>query len=265
MSYRILAHKGSKSLSIPVEEKHKYYQQGTTSSYPSGDLYIRTYPSTSSENVYCIQSDKISSFWNTNMFFTQSGSSVNQRIGDKVMFNKVDCTLAIRVNHEAIEGDGQDYANLYPYFINMRFMIVHFDKSMTQSDIANWFKETYIYYNQISANNYRQSCHQYMLRESCPYTGKFKILHDEKFKLTRDNPVKQMKVSLSPNMDLTFDSSGFVTNDDFNNTYFILFGPIDYSIDCSTYLGNWLLNSSSKNYDLINFTYNVKATYYDLN
>lgn len=265
MSYRIYAHKGGKSLSIPVEEKHKYYNNAISENYPSGDMYIRTYPSTSSANKYSIQVNKINAFHSTNAFTTATGVDVDNRIGDKVMLNKIDCTLAIRMNNQVTGGDGQDYANLYPYWINLRLMVVHFDTSQTIQNIANWFRDTYIYYNDLGNNNLRQSCHQKMLRESCQHTGKFKILFDERFKLSRNDPVRQMKVSISPNMDLTFDSNNTVTNADFKNTYFILFGPIDYSIDCSTYLGNWLLNTSNKTYDLVNFTYNIKYTYYDLN
>ena len=188
MSYRIYAHKGPKSLAIPVEEKHKYFNYAPVpNTNPTGDLYIRTYPSTSVANTHAIQTDKLKVFHSTNDFSIISGSAVDNRIGDKVMLNKIDCTLAIRVNHEAIEGDGQDYANLYPFFIKLRLMIVHFDKAMTPADIAGWFKNTYIYYTDLGSSNYRQSCHQKMLRESCPWTGKFKILFDERFSLTRND------------------------------------------------------------------------------
>lgn len=265
MAYFVKARKGSRTIDIPVEEKHKYYNRGVSTAYPQGDLYIRTYPSTSVANSYSIQSDKLSVFHTTNDFSLGGGTDSDDRIGDKVMVNKIDCTLAVRVNNQVIEGDGQDYANLYPFYINLRLMVVHFDQARTPADIAAWFKYTYIYYNDLGSNNFRQSCHQSMLRESSQYTGKFKILHDEKFKLSRDYSVRQFKVTLTPNMDLTFDSSNYVTNDNFKNTYFFLLGPIDYSIDCSTYLGNWLLNSSGKTYDLVNFTYNLKYTYYDLN
>lgn len=265
MSYRIKAYKGGKSLSIPIEEKHKYFNNTTIGNYSNGDIYIRSYNNTATANLYCIQPDKIKVFHSTNDFTTVTGAGISDRIGEKVMINKIDCTLGIRAPNNVIEGDGQDYANLYSWSMNLRLMIVHFDESMTTNNICDWYRKTYIYYNDLQNGNLRQSCHQKMLRESCPYTGKFKILYDERFSLSRTNPVRQMKVSISPNMDITFDSNGVVTNDDFKNTYFILFGPIDYSLDCSTYLGNWLINTSNKNYDLICFTYNMKYTYYDLN
>lgn len=261
MSYRIFAKKGNRVISIPLEEKHKYFNITTS----NGEYSILSYPNTTNANLYGIQTDKLKSLHSSNdLLLTQGTSADSNRIGDKVALKCIDYTFEIRFNIDTFI-DYIPHGELADLWVNCRLMTVHFDEPKTPAGLADWFKRTFIYYADVSSSYLRQSCHQDMLRESSDFTGKFSILHDLKFKLNKSQGVHQIHYQLKPDMNLTFNNtSNLATNEEFLNTYTFLIGPIDYAIDTDPTTFHYLKNINSS-YTLIYIGMNVKYTYYDLN
>lgn len=268
MSYRVLAYKGNKVISIPLEEKHKYYNYTATS---NGENSISFYPNTGNGiNQIAVKPDKFRIIHDSNVFTLAKGTGDQDRVGSKVALKCIDITFYVRLSIDTFI-NYIPHGELADLSLNMRLLTVHFDDTMSPTLLADWFNKTYIYYYNfatLTPNEQSQSCHQDMLRESSEYTGKFKILHDLKFKLDKNHTIIQGHYQLKPNMNLTFDDSdNSVVNDDFINTYTFLIAPIDYRLDTDATTYNYL--STSQNFNVSRvfayYGYNVKYTFYDLN
>lgn len=255
MSYYINARRGPRIISIPVEEKHLYFNSLFT---------LEWKPYSQNMQDFLTQYDVVILHDSNNLSLTQ-GTGDSNIIGSKIQIKRIDYTIYFRLEHEIIT-DHIPHDGTNSFFENCRVMVVHFDSPKTAGSLADWFKDTYIYYAMANSQPI-QSCHQNRLRESTPYTGKFKILYDIPFKMTLNESVKQMSFHLEPRKNLTFDS-GTLTNDDFKNTYCFLMGPANYSIDCDARtfeLVNRSVFNNLSNMSNIAGGINVKYTFYDLN
>lgn len=106
-----------------------------------------------------------------------------------------------------------------------------------------------------------------MLRESTEYTGKFSILHDEVITLGDKDPMKHIEIIMNPKKNLTFNSEGYITNEDWNNVYGFILPPALYSTDIdqiSLDELNKLNITGSTDVNIADFTTNIKFTYYDI-
>lgn len=259
MSYSIKAYKGKKALRIKVEEKHKYFN---SPGYISWNAYDAT-----AIDEYATQYN-FSTIHTSNSFTLTRGPTSSNLIGDKVHLNKIDYTICLYVNSAALT-DEIPHGDNFDFWEKCRLMVVHFDSVMDNTALANWFKTSYIYYYLVGddAAKPAQSVHQNRLRESSLYTGRFKILYDLSIELSKQQSVKQLSFSLTPNKDITFDSNGNVVNTDFKNTYFFLIGPINYKFDVDARTTEMTMRAQFNQNNIINISYNanIKYTYYDLN
>lgn len=258
-SYYITAHKYNQRLNIPVEEKHKYYNG-------FGSIDSKLYSETFNYQDYLDVTD-VKIIHDTNNVSLIRGLNEDNLIGKKIFVKDVTVTLYARLVSNLFT-DRIPHSDEFDMWINCRVMVVHFSEAKTAAQLVNWFRENYIYYGTVTAQNIPvQSVHQNRLRESTKDTGKFKIIKDLPFKLSRKQGVYQFSFTLSPKKDLTFDEdTNTVTNSKFKNTYFFIMGPANYSIDTDprTYE---MTNRATFTYQqpLISYGFNIKYTMYDLN
>lgn len=259
MSYKLYAKRGPKVIAIPIEEKHKYF---------NADGFLTWNPYDSTQINEYATSYNFSTIHSSNALTLTRGVDAGQMIGDKINLRSIDYTIAITLNSAAIT-DEIPHGDAIDLWVRCRLMVVHFDKSMSNANFAAWFKNNYIYYYLVGDDSTKpaQSVHQNRLRESTTDTGKFKILYDLPFKLSKQESSKELSFSLKPNMNLTFDTSGYATNDDFTNTYCFLIGPINYYFDVDARSSEMLMRPSftSSSLRLLTYWSNVKYTFYDLN
>lgn len=268
MSYYIKAHKGMNSLSIPVEEKHLYKNIAPTFIKQS-QFHIESSGSPSSlQDGYVVTNNNVQSVWDTNAFVLSQGTSAQSRIGDKVMLKSVkfDFNLSFDYRYQK-ELIMTNYVTM-PTWAKYRLMIVHFDQSMTNSDIARWYRFTYVPDSVTGDSSLVMSNQCQTLRESTTYTGKFKILHDQIIELTTNmNQSKHIVISLKPHKNITFNSSGDPTNDDFINTYCFLIKPSYYQVDMDPVTYDKISVASTVTPALVHFAQMsgfIKYTYYDI-
>lgn len=263
MSYYIKAYKGPKQISIPVEEKHKYFNYNGSTLYNT-ETQLNFYDNSGTQQ-YKVEIDKFKIIHNSNNFTLTTGAGASDIIGDKVQVKDIDYTIYLRLNIDKFIND-IPHGYLQRLWVNFRIMTVHFDQSMGQADLSNWFKRVFIHYNTFDNATYQwaQSCHQDMLTESNPYTGKFKILYDKKIKLTYDKGVKQIHYKLTPNMNVTFDNTSNPTNSDFRNTYTFIIAPIAYHLDMDGTTYHYVKNFTISD-TMAYASFNIKYTFYDLN
>lgn len=264
MSYYIRAYKGKKHLSIALEEKHKYFNEnGTSPNY--GEKEVSTYPNMGGQQN-AVALDKFIILHKSDDFTLSQGTDDTNRTGSKISLTAIDFTIYLRLNIDTFI-DHIPHGWLQKLFVNFRIMTVKFDKSMGQADLMDWYKNTYIYYANLGTDSspiLSQSCHQDMLRESSPWTGQFKIIKDMKLKLTYNKGIKQIHYKLDPHMNLTFDNTNHVTNEEFNHTYTFVIAPIDYRLDFDGTSFHYLNLMTNTAYGLAKVGYNVKYTFYDL-
>lgn len=264
MSYYIRAYRGPKHLNLPLEEKHKYFNEsGASPNY--GEKEISTYPNNGfQQNMVAI--DKFIILHKSDDFTLLQGTGDDTRTGNKIALTSIDFTIYIRLNIDTFI-DHIPHGWLQKLFVNFRIMTVRFEKAMGQADLMDWYKNTYIYYsnlNTASVPALSQSCHQEMKRESSPWTGKFSILKEMKLKLTYNKGIKQLHYRLDPHMNLNFDETNHVTNENFSHTYTFVVAPIDYRLDFDGTSFHYLNALTNTTYSLAKVGYNIKYTFYDL-
>lgn len=168
--------------------------------------------------------------------------------------------------------DGNSLITNFPHgtltdlYGRFRIMVVKFQKTMSEQDIADWFKATYIYFN-TAANNLSifQSIHQTKLRESTAYTGKFKIMYDKKIKMGRKKNVKMCNIPIKINQNLNFENTNnHSTDDNFKHIYGIVIGPCNNVLDLDAVSAESARNFSTAYHEYAYCGGVVKYEYYDM-
>ena len=253
-----------------------------------------------------VTGDKIIRVYTPYTFTIDKGDGSNERIGDKVFIKSVKLMFNINFNYykymqyisqyaadvntittevadQATQNTVRTYLNTrnnMDSFFKLRFMLVKFDEldqgyvSTLNDNIAKWFNSTFVpslYAPPSTSSNIAipfVSNQAKMLRESTPYTGKFKILKDMMITIGNKDPQKHIEIDLEPKMNITFNPdnstsrAGFVSNSDWTNVigFFIL--PSYYQEDMDLVSFNQINKEALTNF--ITMDENIKITYYDL-
>lgn len=269
MSYYITAHRKGNHLAIPIEEKH-LYKNGWRSTV------IKTYSTTPPQQNY-LDTEDVAMIAQIDDIEFVHGTGESNLIGNKIFLKDVNVTLNVRASFGLMEEINGGSPSV-DYFSNCRVMVVQFDDDMdlTDENFCDWFRTTYIYYDSITVNQKQvaiQSVHQNRMRESTPWTGRFRIIKDIPFKVTKEKTCLSMSFPLVFKKDLTLmAATGQTTlkpvNDDFKHIYVYFLGPGNYTLDndamtaknLSAYIGG---GSTSKTF--FELAFNIKYTFYDLN
>lgn len=258
MSYTIKAYKRGASLKIPVEEKHKYYNnQVVISTKP------RIYQSVASDIDFKI-------VHNTSDFTIGAGTGEEQLIGRKIQIKDITYTMIVRLISNVFT-DYIPHADNFDLWLNCRIMCVKFDQPKTESQLTAWFENNFIYYTLSGGTTGSPVLSTWMkrLRESTNDTGRFTILKDIKFRLSKKDSVKEITFSLSPRKDCTINSSdSTIVNDDMKFIYTFLIGPICYAYDTdarTTEMTSASVWDGHPSNQWITLNSNIKYTMYDLN
>lgn len=258
MSYTIKAYKKGSSLKIPIEEKHKYYNnQVVISTKP------RIYQQVTSDIDFKI-------IHNTSDFTIGTGVGEDTMIGRKIQIKDITYTMIFNLVGNVFT-DYIPHSDSFDLWLNCRILCVKFDQPKTEANLAAWFENNFIYYKLTGGTTGSPvlSTWQARLRESTNDTGRFTILKDIKFRLSKKDSVKQITFSLSPQKDCTISSNdSTIVNDDMKFIYTFLIGPICYQFDTDarttemTSAATWDSHPSNQ---WIVANSNVKYTLYDLN
>lgn len=210
-------------------------------------------------------------------------------IGDdsQTAINKIESDFKLISNTGNLASITIKPANFKPFWVNCRLMAIQFDDKIAgdtgkppletggsdnetmEKAIAEWFNETYIYYeSDTSGNNtmIKQSVHQDKLRESTKYSGSFKRLYDKKFKLKENKPL-QMEFILPINKNVNIDEdTGKITHESFKNIYIFLLTSGYNKVDMSPNLYRTIETGwdNADSYSIGELGANLKLTYYDL-
>lgn len=167
-----------------------------------------------------------------------------------------------------------------------RLQVIHFEQDVPTSSntnviksfLAQWFSNTYVpqrIYNGTDWDDWgytsMMSNKVQMLRESTPYTGKFKIIKDLQFSLTDTKTYQIIDFQLDPKkqVNLVPDSNNDlnISNDWWLNTLVVLWQPMNYDMDMdplSSYALKNIQASTYQTYDIGKITKSIKLTYYDV-
>lgn len=272
-SYYVKARKHGKSLNIPIEEKHLYTQLVATSDqaagcYQYGYLY-KLNESGSSSMCPHNEAFKIIGNASSSTFQLTNRTGGDGRIGDKVQLVNVDHYINICLDGASISGT-LAHGNMVDMEFKFRLMTVKFEETMSDLALAKWWADTRIYNGKYTGGNPSQpskisSVWTDTLSESNSYTGKFKIIHDEKFTLSKNHTSTMKHIHLSPKMNLTFNENNGVTNDDFKFTYTFIVMPLEYRMDMDCVSQDIMTREGTPNsVRLILYNSETKYTYYDL-
>lgn len=258
MSYTIKAYKKGSSLKIPIEEKHKYYNNQVVIS-----TKLRIYQQVTSDVDFKI-------IHNTSDFTIGTGVGEDTMIGRKIQIKDITYTMIFNLVGNVFT-DYIPHSDSFDLWLNCRILCVKFDQPKTEANLAAWFENNFIYYKLTGGTTGSPvlSTWQARLRESTNDTGRFTILKDIKFRLSKKDSVKQITFSLSPQKDCTISSNdSTIVNDDMKFIYTFLIGPICYQFDTDarttemTSAATWDSHSSNQ---WIVANSNIKYTLYDLN
>ena len=258
MSYTIKAFKKGSSLKIPIEEKHKYYNN-EVSIYTKARIYQQVASDLDFKIIH-----------NTSDFTIGTGVGEDTMIGKKIQIKDITYTIITRLNSNTFT-DYIPHADNFDLWLNCRLMCVKFDQPKTEANLMSWFENNFIYYKLSGGTTGSPVLSNWMkrLRESTNDTGRFTILKDIKFRLSKKDSVKEITFSLSPHKDVTINSSdSTIVNDDMKFIYTFIVGPICYPFDTDarttemTSAASW---DSHPNNIWITVNSNTKYTMYDLN
>lgn len=273
-SYYIKAHKNGRSLSIPIEEKHVYVQltpstASAPTAYVGGSLYKLNQGSGATSMCPSPESFVVITSADSNSFVTASGVQEAQRIGQKLQLVNVDHYINICLDGNSISGH-LAHGNMVDMEFKFRLMTVKFDQQMNAITLEQWWSDTRIYYGAYTGGSPAHpqrisSVWTDALSESNQWTGRFKILYDDKFTLGKEHTSAMKHIHLSPKMNLTFNSYNKATNDDFENTYTFIVMPIQYATDIDAVSADIMTRTATPNeVPLIKCNAETKYTYYDL-
>lgn len=272
-SYFVKARKNGRTLSIPIEEKHIYSQLVPTtdtalSAYQYGWLY-KINQSGGSSMVPHNEAFRIITSANSSTFQLVNRAGSDGRIGDKVQLVNVDHYINICLDGASITGT-LSHGSMIDTEFKFRLMTVKFEQNMTDLDLAKWWSDIHIFNGKYTGGataqpNRISSVWTDPLSESNNWTGKFKILHDEKFTLGKSHTSVMKHIHLSPKMNLTFDANNIVTNDDWKYTYTFIVMPLEYRMDMDCVSQDIMTREATPNsVRLILYNAETKYTFYDL-
>lgn len=166
-----------------------------------------------------------------------------------------------------------------------RLQVIHFEQDLPASQylqafVAKWFSTTYVPqkyetgggsawdeygYTRLMSNKVE------MLRESTPYTGKFKKIYETSFSLNQNKTYQIIDFQLDPKkqVNLVPDSNEKlnISNDWWLNTVVILWQPMNYDMDMDPLSAGALKTINSSSYSAFtigDITKSIKLTYYDV-
>lgn len=266
MAYVWAKTKTGKPFKMGIEDKHKYYN------FQDYYIYVNNNPgddanvSMDSHNPYCINLHKLVSFDITHQFVVPQGTGESERVGNKVFLKFIDLTYYITLR-------GEPYINNFSHsqaidsYYRFRVMVVQFDDYMTETNIADWFRETYTYMRTKAIHLTTaplQSVHTAKLRESTPITGTFKILYDKKTCLKKNKTVKMSTIRIPIKQNVNFENTNNKpTDESMKNIHLIVIGPCYNELDMDA-ISNDQLKTATNDIALFNTACVAKFEYYDL-
>lgn len=270
MSYKIYAKKGKKTMPIKLEKKHIYYN-GTTTFY----LYKPVGATEGAGNAdasrgYCTTTGNVELLYDTSLnTLIQQGTHEDQRIGNKINIKGVNMTLALNLTGANLIAR-LSHGEFIDFETHWRLMAVKFKSPLNdpETDLAEWFRDTFIYYNLSSQNPLIPNQSNWMdkLRDSTKWTGKFRILKDMKFVLGKSHTMTQLNFNLGFNKNVNFDNTSNVpTNEQsFSNIYIFIISPSCNYTDVDQISQDKLKNLAEAQTEIARVRYNVKTIYYDM-
>lgn len=272
-SYKIYAKQGNKTMPIKIEEKHTYGHLTTVNT--EGGIVVGKQDSlvaqdSGNPNGYGVNNANIKILHNSNNIRIVQGTAEDQRIGNKVNIKSVAITMYIHPNTQTFINNYYDVQRVMcPFRFNFRIMTVKFEQQMTTTDIATWYRQTYIYLRSVSITNSTQFPYQSnwmdKLRESTPWTGQFEILLDKKFQLTDLHSQTQMNITVPITGQVNFDntSNNPTANQYVSNIYTFLISPANNDLDMDM-LSCDQTNTITPSATMWNYQGNIKVIYYDV-
>lgn len=314
MSYFIKAYNKGSKINIPIEDKHKYDTKSESREYYTFDQYSPLYPikllpytaayasGSGYKAVYASATERnFQSIWRGFLFSTSRGTEEFARIGNKIYLKSMSMMINIYmtesskrffncnyVNYTDLNTDGSSLngwtnhlkeESQTPAKFKFRMMLVKFDSDMNAEAIRDWFNGIYVPQYYVGSSTEPAITNQSkLLRESTSYTGKFNILYDKPFTINSKKGHKFINFHYKFKRNLNFDdSTNRPSDDDFNRTQLIIFGPTllvndmdghayskmsDYmektqSLTAASTLRNYVL-------DAFQVTYNAKYKFYDI-
>ena len=162
---------------------------------------------------------------------------------------------------------GQNYSvnpQMFPVTASIRHMIVEFDPDVIDGSNANQydlFRQWFVNLNIQTGTDVMPSNQTKTLRESTPWTGKFKILHDDVYYLSFKNPTVHFRIVQPYKRYLNFDSTTDQTSPTNRRVFEIFIGPsniyTDYAING---FGDHLVTTANDEADFILRLANLKST-----
>lgn len=268
MTYKITARKGSKKMNIKLESKHKYYNVGTTFYLYKPD---KTQTNIDACRGYQPTTGNVEMLWDSNNYLIlPQGTGEDQRIGNKVNVKGVNCVVDINLNGGNI-ATYLSHGELIDFKTKWRIMAVKFKNKLNdpETDLARWFRETYIYTNIAVGtviNPQFQSVHLDKLRDSTPWTGSFRILADKKFKLGKMKTNKTFNFNIPINTDVNFENTTNKPTDSqkFSNIYIFIISPSNNWTDVDAITARQLANLGTAQIEIGGCNMNIKTIYYDM-
>lgn len=281
--YKIYAKKGRKVMPIKIEEKHIYQNPPAyTDGVPyanNQDVKLKIYKSQTNPTFseftrgYGPNSGTIQILHNTNSWTIAQGTADDQRVGNKVNIKSVSLTLNLHID-PTILINSFGHSELVDMKFHFRIMCVKFnnpiDLTNEQNELANWYKNTFVYYRTVSSTGGDkvpvQSNWMDKIRNSSTTTGSYKILFDKKFSLTKFKTVKQKQINLpiKGNANFDNDTNELSTNQPLSNIYTFIIGPSNNWLDMDAISTSKIESYQYSAAELFIYNANIKTIYYDI-
>lgn len=254
--------KYGKKFKVSVEDKHKYFN------FDSQTIYLnKTDVDKDSNNGFNIGTNCLVAYNLSTNVVIQQGTAEDQRVGNKVYMKFLHFTYSLGLSGASLTTN-LPHGDLADLFLRFRVMVVKFENEMSSQQLVEWFRTTYIYFKTMTVGALTwpcQSVHQTKLRESTPYTGRFKILYDKKLKMGKKKTVKVSNISIPIKQNLNFENTyNKVTDDTFKNIYAIFIGPCFNDIDTDSITSDKTYSFSSERVFLAGIHAVMKYEYYDI-
>ena len=259
---------------IKIEEKHVYQHVSV-----NNDVYLSVFKSNLAPSYaefytgYAPNASTCKLLHTTNNITIQQGTAEDQRVGNKVNIKSVSLVFNLHINPaQLINNFG--HSELVDMKFHFRIMTVKFNTPLTagneDTEFADWFRETFIYYRTVSSTGGAkmpvQSNWMDKIRNSGKYTGAFKIIYDKKFSLSKFKTVKQKQIILPIKGNATFDNgtNELTDNQALSNIYTYLIGPSNNWLDMDAISSDKIESLSTSSSALFIYNANIKTIYYDI-
>ena len=262
MATIIAKSKYGKKFKVSVEDKHKYYN------FDSQTIYLnKTSTGKAEDNGFNIGQNCVVAYNLSNNINIAQGTHDDERIGNKVYMKFIHFTYTLGLNGGSLITN-LPHGDIADLFLRFRVMVVQFDDEKTEQQIVEWFRNTYIYFKNMTVGGTTwpcQSVHQTKLRESTPYTGKFKILYDKKLKMGKKKTIKISNISIPIKQNINFENTNNkATDDNFKNIYAIFIGPCYNDVDTDSISSDKTYSFIAESVSLASINAVMKYEYYDI-